>query len=423
MKYVLAAVLAAASCAAIAQAQTAPPVAVSDVFTLDDAISLAIRASPAADVAASGERAAKSGRDVAGLRPNPEAQAQVENIVGTGPYRGFAQAETTVGFSLPIELGGKRSARIGVADGRINRQTIETAVIFADLRLRVTEAYVQLLSAERRLTIADERSRITAQTFKAASDRVEVGAASPIEQERASVQNINAQAALAAAMQARDVARQTLESLIGQPISGPLDMAWFDRVAPAVVGPVEPVDVAGTLDVAAANADLTTADAQVRLARSQRIPDLTVSAGARRLSGTGSTAAVVGLSVPIPLFNNGGAAIGQARAERDQADARRRLAIQSTELAIANARADLARAAAIARAMGGPGLMAALEAVRIARTGYGAGKFDQIELLDAERTLAETRTAWIDALVSYHLAAARLKRLTAPVPAPTGVAK
>ena len=45
---------------------------------------------------------------------------------------------------------------------------------------------------------------------------------------------------------------------------------------------------------------------------------------------------------------------------------------------------------------------AAEEAARIARIGYREGKFGQLELLDAERTLAETRLAAIDALTRQY---------------------
>jgi cobalt-zinc-cadmium efflux system outer membrane protein len=57
-----------------------------------------------------------------------------------------------------------------------------------------------------------------------------------------------------------------------------------------------------------------------------------------------------------------------------------------------------------------------LEAARIARVGYAQGKFSQLDLLEAERTLAETRAAFTDALAAYHDAEARLERLTAPAP-------
>ena len=53
---------------------------------------------------------------------------------------------------------------------------------------------------------------------------------------------------------------------------------------------------------------------------------------------------------------------------------------------------------------------------RIARIGYREGKFGQLDLLDAERTLSETRTAAIDALAAYRDAQARRDRLATPAP-------
>jgi cobalt-zinc-cadmium efflux system outer membrane protein len=123
-----------------------------------------------------------------------------------------------------------------------------------------------------------------------------------------------------------------------------------------------------------------------------------------------------GVSVPLPLFNSGSAGVAQARAERDRADARRRMVRIDAEQAIASAEAEVANAAADARNTTGPALAAALEAARIARIGYREGKFGQLDLLDAERTLAETRAAAIDALTAWHDARARLQRLTSAVP-------
>src|SRR3546814_17422535 len=64
---------------------------------------------------------------------------------------------------------------------------------------------------------------------------------------------------------------------------------------------LRPIDSTGTLMMAAANADFAIADAGVRLARSQRVPDLTLGAGARRLEQTNDTAAIFSLSIPIPM--------------------------------------------------------------------------------------------------------------------------
>ncbi|NNM77710.1 TolC family protein [Sphingomonas sp. ID1715] len=418
MYRLFAAALAAASCAAIAQAQTPPPAEAGAVLTLEDALAQAGATSPSTEVATAGVRAAEAARTVAGLRPNPTLEVQSENIAGTGDFRGLSSAETTVGVALPLELGGKRSARVAVADARTDRARIEAAIALADLRLRVTQAFTEAAAAERRLAIAEDQARIAAQNLKNATDRVDVGAASPIDQQRATVAQVNAAAALESARRTVELSRVNLARLTGRPFPGGLDLTWFERL-PAT-GPQPAISADRTLALAAASADLATANAQVRLARAQRVPDLTVSAGARRLSASNDTAAVVGVSIPIPLFNNGQAAVGQARAEQNQAEARRRLARLEAEREIAQAETDLANAAATARATTGPGLSAALEAARIARIGYGQGKFDQLQLLEAERTLAETRAAATQALQTYHDATARLERLTVPAPQLSG---
>ena len=86
----------------------------------------------------------------------------------------------------------------------------------------------------------------------------------------------------------------------------------------------------------------------------------------------------------------------------------------------AAAEAELANAAASARAAGGPGLAAAFEAARIAGIGYANGKFSQLDLIEAQRTLAQTRSSYIDALIAYHAAEARLARLITPAPVAGG---
>jgi len=411
MHRILAAMLAAVSCATMAQAQTSPPAEAGTPLTLADALRLADGASPSIEAADAGVRASNAARTVAGLRPNPSLEVQSENVAGSGTYRGFSGAETTVGMALPIELGGKRPARVAVAEARGSRARIDAVIARADIRLAVTQGYVEATAAERRLSIARDQLAIAEEGRRVAATRVQAGATSPIDLQRAEVSAINARAALEAAERNLATARASLGRLIGRPVQGSLDLAWFDRTEGA--GPRLPARAEGTLALAAANADLATADAQVRLARAQRVPDVTLSAGARRLEATNDVAAVIGVSVPIPFFNNGRAAVSQARAERDQAEALRRAAMVDAERAITAAETGVANAAATARVAGGPALAAAQEAARIARIGYAQGKFGQLELIEAERTLAETRAQLTDALASYHDAQARLARLTA----------
>ncbi|MCM8732082.1 TolC family protein [Hephaestia sp. GCM10023244] len=415
MHRLIAALLAAASCAGMAQAQNTPPAAAGALLTLEHALDLAGAASPSLDAAAADRRAAAAGQRIAALRPNPSVTVDAENIVGTGPYRDIESLETTASLVLPIERGGKRSARIAVADACSDRAAVAAAIAQADLRRAVITAYAELIAAERRLETARDQAVLAAEWLRGADVRVRAGRASPIEIQRAAVARLNADAAVERAARLADVARFTLARLIGQPVTAPLDMAWFAHV-PSGHGPGAPIDSRGTLTLAAAEADLATADAGVRLARSHRVPDLTLSAGARRFEATSDTAAMFSLSIPIPVFDNGKAALAEATAEHQRAEALRRATAIEVDQAIARARADAANAATTAATASGPALRAAEESARIARIGYREGKFGQLDLLDAERTLAETRTAAIDALLAYHIAQAQLDRLTARAP-------
>jgi cobalt-zinc-cadmium efflux system outer membrane protein len=423
MHRTLAAVLAAASCATVAQAQTGPgaPIAsAGPVYTLDQAVAAAGGAAPASAVATAAIESARAGRTVAGLRPNPVAQGQVENITGSGPYEGTRAAETTVGFAIPIELGGKRGARVAVANAQLSRAELQAAITGADVRLQVTQLYIEAVAAERRVVTARDQARIAGDALRAAGIRVQAGRASPLEQQRADVARVNAEANVERQTRLAEAARTNLARRIGQPISGSLDDGLLDRLpAAGAYGPLPPVQTAGTLALAAADADFSVADAGVRLARANRVPDLNVGPALRHFAVTNDVAAVFTVSIPIPVFNNGRAAIAQASAERTRADAQRRVTALDIEQAITDARTEEANAATTARTASGPALAAAQEAARIARIGYREGKFGQLDLLDAERTLAETRVAAIDSLANYQNARARLERLTAPAPTPT----
>lgn len=419
MVRLLAALVAATSCVAGVHAQEiaseSRPIS-GPLLTLEDAIASAGGSAPAAEVAQAGVDAARAGRAVAGLRPNPAIAAEVENFVGTGPYNGVNGADVTVSLAIPLELGGKRQARIAVADAATTRAVLAQAITQADIRQQVTELYIQAVAADVRIAIAEDQYRIAQDTARAAALRVQAGRASPLEEERADVARLTTEAEAERARRMADAARANLARRIGRPIPGPFDIGVLGGPASDTMGPPRPVSVAGTLALAAADADLATADASVSLARSQRIPDLTVGPGVRRIEATNDVAAVFSISMPLPLFNNGRAAVDQAHAERRRADAQRRVTLLDVEQQISDAEVEAANAAAAARVASGPALSAAMEAARIARIGYREGKFGQLELLDAERTLTDMRSASIDALAAYQLAKARLERLTAPAP-------
>src|SRR3546814_16525148 len=103
MHRMFAALFAAVSCDAVAQAQdsatTAPPAA--PPLTLDQAVAGAGGSAPAADTARADHASAEAGRLLVGLGPKPMAATEVANIADTGHYSRLPGAENLVDVSHP----------------------------------------------------------------------------------------------------------------------------------------------------------------------------------------------------------------------------------------------------------------------------------------------------------------------------------
>jgi len=376
-------------------------------LTLAEAVARARVQAPQLQSADAVLRAADANIQISGLRPNPTLAVEAENVMGSGRYSGFGAAEKTVSLSMPLELGGKRSARIRVAQAERAVAGIGARSAEAELTLQITEAFVTLAASEHYVAIAKATQELAERAHHVARERVRAGKASPIEEQRADVLRINSQVRLGKAIRAAELAQKTIARLTGVSMPLAIGSSWFERIEGN-----EAMPPAGKkLAIATAEAELAAAEARVDAARRDRIPDITLTAGMRKYGETSDKAAVLGLSVPLPLFNQGSAALARSRAEFDRAAAMRRAVVLEVEQSTARAETEVADALAAAQAANGPALAAAEEAARIARIGYVEGKFPQLELIEAERSLAETRESAVDALAALHTARARLARL------------
>lgn len=379
-----------------------PPAA----LTLDHAVRLVLEHGATADEVAAGLRSADADVDIARLRPNPTLDIEAENFDGDGVYSDGALRETTYALAMPLELGGKRAARVRVAEAERIAAGADANSTRADAVLQLTELFVEAVASERRANLARSRTILADASRNAAQARIRAGKASPLEEQRAEVVRLNAEVEAGRAAREAQLARTVLARLTGVPETVPLTAAWFDSTdETAVVGDFTPPSLAQ------ANAAIAAADARVDAARRERIPTVTLSAGVRRFAEVNDSAAMVALSVPIPVLDTGRAALAKAQAELDRAQARKLGVALDQQRAADAARVEIENARAAALAANGPALAAAEEAARIAQTGYEAGKFSQLEFIEAERVLADTREAAVSALQALHVARARLHRL------------
>jgi cobalt-zinc-cadmium efflux system outer membrane protein len=226
---IIPAVLAAGVCASSLQVQTSPSATAAPVLTLAETLDRAGASPPFQNAAMAGIRVAEAQRRVAALRPNPSIVGEAENVAGTGIYQGLRSSETTVGLALPLELGGKRGARIAVASAQIGRAGLQAEIARANLGLRVTQTYNAAAAAQRRVATAESQVGVAAEVLRAARVRVQAGRASPLEEQRADVARIATEGALERARRSAEAASGNLARLLGLPV-GQLDRDWFDDV-------------------------------------------------------------------------------------------------------------------------------------------------------------------------------------------------
>jgi cobalt-zinc-cadmium efflux system outer membrane protein len=381
-------------------------------LTLRVALSLALKHN--AELAAFSQevRAAEAAVIQAGVFPNPKLEIVGDNL-GNARKRQEGDQSTSLLIGQLIELGGKRTARVRLAETGRELAGWDYEAKRVEVLARVRQAFVETLVAQQRTALADESVRLAQAVADAVAKRVQAGKVAPVEETKA---RLTLSATLVEREQARRelaAARKRLTALWSNP------EPRFDRAA----GDLESVPTLPAFETLAARVrdnpglarwttDVQRRQAGVEAERAKAVPDITVSGGVSRFSEFNDHAYIVGISIPIPVFDQNRGGILEANRRLDKAADERR-AVESRLLAeLSDA---YQRTAAVANEIERlrtdllPGSQSAFDA---ATQGYQLGKFGFLDVLDAQRTLFHVRTQYLRALGDYHLGVSEIERLT-----------
>jgi len=381
-------------------------------LTLAIALDRARSGNPALS-AAGRERDAQEGAVLqAGLRPNPSLDL---NVLDTRR----ATRETVVQLSQPIELGDKRLLRVTAAATARDGAAAEHEAAWLDLRAGVTRAFYDLLLAQERVALAGDSVANARRAAGAAAKRVLAGKISPVEETRARVAEAAIRLELAQARSDLATARLRLASFWGDgaarfaAVAGSLDAL---PAAPAMH--LLQARLASSPALLRARIELAHRQALADVERSKRIPDIAFTVGIKRSEELGRNQAIVGLTMPLPLFDRNQGNVLDALRRTDKA----RDALSATQLdlnaELVQAHATLETAREQASTLRDEILPGAQGAFEAASTGFEYGKFSFLDVLDAQRTLLHTRAQYLRALGDAHRAAADIARLVGDAPSP-----
>ena len=389
-----------------------------DTLRLQESLALALANNPRLQSFSWEVRAREARALQAGLLPNPTLGAETEDLSTGDPLGDFVDSEQTVQVSQPIELWGRPGNRQDVAEAERDLAGWDYEAARLDVVSQTTRAFLGVLAAEERVRLARELVRLSEEVFQTVSRQVEIGEVSPVEKQRARVPLSQARIQLRRAKEARAAARKTLSGEWGRS-----DTTAFTAVAGTfgAVKPVPPLDsVKAALPrnpaLARQEDEIQRAKAVLSLEKSDRFPVPSLMAGGQRFggrSGSDQTALKAGVTLPLPLFDRNQGAVQRARYRLEKAQRQREAARVRLDTTLSKAYRSLVSAQNEARTIAEETLPAARSAFESVRQGYRQGKFDYLEVLDAQRTLFDVRRQQVQALRDYYQARARVERLIA----------
>ena len=270
----------------------------------------------------------------------------------------------------------------------------------------------ELLLLQQRVQFASKTHALTVLATDAAEKRVQAGKVPPLEASRAQVAQANAALELQQAESLIVVAQQNLASLWG-------GSAAEVGVASGDFYVTEEAPTADQLEtlleeapaMLLARQTLEQSRAASELERARRVQDPTVSIGVKRAREVGRNQVVLGVSIPLPLFDRNAGNQLQALRKVDQAEQKlqeQRLQLQAQ---VFSARQQWLSSHRQLGLLKNQIIPTAQSAYDVAVRGFTLGKFNFLDVLDAQRTLFESQRQLLDQLMASHKAHAEINRL------------
>ncbi|WP_307756223.1 divalent metal ion exporter subunit IhpA [uncultured Bradyrhizobium sp.] len=384
----------------------------SRAISLPQALQRALAANPRLTAAERDIGIAGGLRIQAGVLPNPDVSFELDNALGSGRYKGLRSAETNLQLSQLVELGGKREARIAAGGAGIGAAVWQRRATRLEVLSETAIAFITIISLQRRIEIFDEQIASFDPLIPLLQKRVQEGASSPAETLRAQVAADLFRVERERAKTQLALARRDLAILMGD--SSP----HFGNAVGRLSNIGQPPSFQSIVQAIEANPQLlrwtaVTAqrNAELLIARLKAIPDPRISAGWRHFEDTNDNAVRLGVSIPIPVFDQNTGNIIAAQESLAKTGAERAINKLVLISIVGRAYDTLTGALAEIKLLRSSVIPNARSASETIFSGYSQGRFTLLELLDVRGALLQALLREQEALQNFHVAIATIEGL------------
>ena len=376
------------------------------------------------EIRAAARRAAlaQSGVPVAGALDDPMLMYRNWGTPLARPYR-WDDAQQMFMLQQTLPGPGKRALKSDIAGKEAELTKIQVEIVRREVSVRVRKAFYDLLRNDDDLHIHDDQVTLGNEAFQSAKVKYTVGRAPQQDLLKAQIAVTRLAEHLIAVRQEGDLARATLNSLMGRDPSAPLEIvgSYSDSFRLPTLLDLEKTALENRPELRAAAQGQDIATARISLARKAYTPDFTVAAGYMVMPpGAMSRNNYMlegAMSLPWLNRNKHDAEIKEANAkaevERDEFERTRNDVFLQIQQALVRAQS-AQRALALYTDTLRPQTQATLKAAAAA---YQHDRTDFLNLIDSQNMMLDVQSSYFRARSELD---ARLAELERAVGAPIG---
>ena len=374
-------------------------------LSLADALALFLKQNLDVLMARYGIDYSKGQQITAKLFPNPILQIGTQSAWTQGNTL-TKSGEIQTQVQQLFEVAGKRGYRIESAGFGAQSSEAGFEDVIRQLSFTLKDAYYRVQLAQRRLALAEENRDRFARIMEINTIRFKKGYIAEVDLIRIRLQVVDFQAQVIESLQEAESARSDMRQLLRLSPASRLELTTdldFRRVDPDI-DKLRSVALDARPDLRGKRATYSQREADLKLARAYRYPDVTLGAGYAVQGPRGpdnQQMGILNLGVPLPLFNRNQGGVVQAEVAAQSAQADLDKTVNQVENQVDVAYQNLLQSRRLVEAYLAGVLDDARSTFTIVERAYERGGATILDLLDAARTSRTIQQNYIEALFAY----------------------
>ncbi|MBI5522453.1 MAG: TolC family protein [Desulfarculus sp.] len=367
-----------------------------------------------------------AGKVKAGLLPNPT----IDFEGATGALTGSRNANNlALGLSQELLLAGKRDKRLSVAERELDIYRWQLADKERLLRDEVKTAVYDVLLAKERVLLADRSIALNRQLLEVTKERLAAGDIPELEMNLVKVELARSESSRIELAKTMFQNQSKLWTIMGLSLGSRPEIVGkleADLAIAKSLSDLKQLAVANRPDVKALEAEKSRGEADIALARAEKIPNLTAGLVFRRDTSSMEIGGLEGkdtdytlgvrLSIPIPFFDRNQAGIQEATAKKNSSESRLAAATRAVEREVETAYATFQNATTVLSLFKDDIIPQLEENLNLTQEAYRLGEVGILAVIQEQKKFFEVNDGYLTALHGRQTALVKLESSAASEP-------